>query len=713
MRCIIVGGGIAGTVAALSLLREGVEVSILEQAREKKEVGAGIQLSSNAIKVLGALGLEPALASCAVAAEQIAFIDFDSGKALFETPLGRASAERYGAAFYQVHRADLLQILEQALPAGVLRLNSRCLGFEQDAEGVAANLASGETMRADIVVGADGIHSMVRQALYGAEDPKFSGTLMWRALVPGERVNALGLERYLHVWSGLGRSAVAYWVRPERLLNFVGMVPAEEVQRESWSEGGDVAALARSFHGAEPRLGAIVDAIDSAFITGLFYRDPLERWTDGRVTLMGDAAHAMAPNLAQGACQSIEDGWVLAQCVARQPRAPASALAEYELRRRPRCTKVQSAARAMMGVLQEKDPVQVKARNGRFKGIAKIDPLSETVWGWLYEYDALREADKPLDQVRGLTTAYEGKKLQRAESQRAFDLWKGAFKAEDVARGLAGLRVAYNRFFDVNFAQPKDAAEFQIGGGPIKGVWVGGTADASGPVLLFFHGGAYVLGSVNTELDLAARMARAMGGRALAFEYRLAPEHPFPAAFDDAREAYRWLLAQGVPASKIVFGGEGAGAGLALAVALALRDAGQALPAAVIALSPWTDLTVSGPTIRELGGHDPIGDRERLVFFAASYFQGEDPKNPLISPLFAEYRGFPPLIIQTAEGEVLRSDATRLAERARAAGIDVVSDLYPDTVHVFPLFAFLPETETALRRIGEFVEQRVGASALA
>ena len=702
MRCIIVGGGIAGSVAALSLQREGIETIVLEQVSEKKEVGAGIQLSSNGVKVLAALGLEPKLSERAVAAERISFKDLDRGDALFETPLGERSAERYGAYFYQAHRADLLDMVARALPPEVVRLNAKCVAFDQDETQATAILASGERISGDVVIGADGIHSAVREHLFGKQEPKFSGTLMWRALISGEQVARFDLEPYLHVWSGPSRSAVAYWVRPGELLNFVGMVPAVEVHRESWDQGGNVADLRASFEGVEPQLAGIVDAVETTFITGLFYHQPLDRWTDRRISLMGDAAHAMAPNLAQGACQSIEDAWVLAQSIIRGRDDAPGALRDYELRRRPRCTKVQSAARAMLSVLQEDDPVQIKARNGRFKGIARIDPLSETVWGWLYDYDALRAVDTPLDQMRGITAAFEGMKMERPESQRAFEMWRDAFTAENVAQGLPGMRAGYDRFFERNFDIPEDCVEMRSADGSVKGIWVG-AGPADGPVVLFFHGGGYVLGSVRTELDLAARIAASVGGRALVLDYRLAPEHPFPAAFEDALAGFDWLLEEGIPASRVVFAGEGAGAGLALAASLALRDAGKDQPAAIVALSPWTDLTIAGSSVQALDGRDPVSDRERLVYLAASYFQAADPLDPSISPLFGDLTGLAPLIVQSAEGEVLSSDTTRFVDSARAAGVDVQSDLYPDTVHVFPLFSFLPETTIALERIGAFV----------
>jgi salicylate hydroxylase len=708
MRCTIVGAGIGGITAALSLLREGAEVLLLEQSHDLREVGAGIQLSSNAVKVLSALGMEAEIARRGVQAQAIQFADLDSGEVLFQTPLGEQSARRYGARFYQVHRADLLAALVSKLPSGVLRLNSQCVSFEQSEEDVTIRLASGETVTSDVLIGADGIHSAIRSQLIGPEEPTFANVLIWRSLIPRERLTNTNLKPFLNVWPGADRTAVAYWVRGGELVNFVGMVPATEVHRESWDQSGDLADLRASFNGAEPNLAAIVEAIDLAFITGLYYRDPLPRWSVGRVTLMGDAAHTMTPYLAQGACQSIEDAWFLSKCLFRDSDV-ASGLVEFEKRRRPRTTKVQSVARSMLKTLHEADPLQIKARNGRWKGVARIDPLSETIWGWLYDYDPLKDVDLPLHQVRGLTAGFEYKRMQRPESQRAFDLWRSAFRPEDVARGVRGLREAYERFFAENLADPNGAKLQKVSDPDVNGFWATPRADLEDRVLLYFHGGGYVLGSAENAVGITSRLAGAARARGFVFDYRLAPEHPYPAALEDALKCYRWLLAHEIPPSRILFAGEGGGAGLATATMLAARTASLPLPAGLILMSPFVDLTVSGPTIHQFTGHDAAGDREILVMFAASYFQDKDPLDPYISPLTADFSGFPPMMIEASDSETLLSDATRLAERARSAGVDVSFSQYPDTVHAFPLFQFLPETAMAMQHIRDFADVNIGA----
>ncbi|MDQ1488107.1 MAG: hypothetical protein QOJ23_621 [Actinomycetota bacterium] len=706
MHVIVAGGGIGGLTCAVALRQAGIEVTVVEQAAALDEVGAGIQLSANGIAVLGRLGLEEALAATGIRPESFEFLDLETGELLVQLPVGDLHTERYGHRFYQLHRADLLDVLAGAVPTEVLRLGSRVAHVDQDAAGVDVKLASGEVLRGDALIGADGIHSAVRQQFHGAGDPVFAGLLSWRALIPEERLRPLGLERRCYIWSGPGRSIVSYWVRRGELHNFLGTVPATEVHRESWTDSGDISELIASFAGSEPRAAALVEAVDSAFITGLYYRDPLPEWGGGRVTLLGEAAHAMLPFLAQGACQAIEDSWILARLLA--PCGPAeipAAFRAYEQRRRPRTMKVQAAARAMVKQLHEPDRTQIRARNGRWRGMVQIDPASETVWGWLYAYNAITEADRPLDRVLGITPAYEGAQMARPESHRAFDQWRSAFSAEDIARGVTGLRDGYDRFLRTNFPAPDilEATPADVGGA--KALWVTPPGEAPPLTLLHFHGGGYILGSAAASIDLAGRLAGAAGARALVVDYRLAPEHPYPAALDDALAAYRGLIAAGTDPRQVLLCGESAGGGLAVAVALALRAAGDPLPAGVVALSPFTDLTVRGPSIDEFAGLDPAASRELLVFFAGSYFQSHDPTDPGVSPLYGDFSGMPPLLVFAATGEVLVSDATRLAERARSAGVDVTLELADDSVHVYPLFDFLPETARAMEVLASFARR--------
>jgi salicylate hydroxylase len=347
---------------------------VLEQAWTRRN-RAGIQLAANGSLVLRELGLEEAVAQKGVIPQSYEMRDISTGKLIYVSPLGDAGTRRWGAPLYNIHRADLIDILAQAIPDGMLRLGVQCVGFEQDDEGVTVSLASGEKLRGDALIGADGIHSVIRKQLRGEEQTHFSNVLMWRALIPADKLGSINLEEKGNYWFGPGRTLITYWVRPNDLYSILASVPITEVQRESWTESGDIDELHRSFSDIEPRARKMMEQIDTAFITGMYYRDPIDRWTYGRVTLMGDAAHPMVPFLAQGACQGIEDAWTLATVLSqRAERDVPAALLEYEQRRRPRTTRVQSGARAMVKSTHETEADRIRARNGRWKGMQHIDP---------------------------------------------------------------------------------------------------------------------------------------------------------------------------------------------------------------------------------------------------------------------------------------------------------------------------------------------------
>ncbi|MDQ7064780.1 MAG: alpha/beta hydrolase [candidate division KSB1 bacterium] len=226
--------------------------------------------------------------------------------------------------------------------------------------------------------------------------------------------------------------------------------------------------------------------------------------------------------------------------------------------------------------------------------------------------------------------------------------------------------------------------------------------------ILYLHGGGYVMGSIRTHRALAARIARAAGVKCLTIGYRLAPEHPFPAALEDAHRAYGWLLQQKIPPQRLVVAGDSAGGGLALALLLFLRDRGEPLPAAAVCLSPWTDLAGTGDSIRSKAAVDPIVPVAALDYVARQYLHGENPKNPYASPLYGDLHGLPPLFIHVGTHEVLLDDSLRLAEKARAAGVRVTLDIWPDMMHVWHFFApFLPEARQAIGNIGAFIRKAI------
>jgi salicylate hydroxylase len=693
MKAIVIGGGIGGAAAALSLLHRGIDVEVYEQAKQMTEIGAGVQMGADATRVLIRLGLGEQLAQRGVLPGRLEFLDLHSDRSFFSAPIGEAATARYGAPYYQLHRPDLLDILVSGLPTDALHLGQRAEGFEQDADGVTVRFASGQETRGDLLVGADGIHSTVRRVLLGEEQPDFARIVAWRALIPRERLSHVDIPTDCLCWLGPGRSGVVYWVHAGELLNFVGMVPSDEAAEESWTAEGEVGALRRSFRGCAPRLWSIVEAIDQPFITGYYFRYPLPKWSEGRVTLLGDAAHPMHPFLAQGACQAIEDGAMLAAVLAAHggDGVPA-ALLEYQQRRIDRASRVQDQARTHQHLWHMSDPREIVERNRMLASTMEIDPSSQTLWGWLWGYDAEAEAARPIGDPAAV--------LKRAEAQRAWRMWRTMISPRDLDNQQHGIRRAYDRFLLENFPADPAVRIERVDAAGVPCVRVG---TGAGPVLLHLHGGGYLMGSAEASVGLCARLAAAVDGTCVAVDYRRAPEHPYPAALEDALAAYLWLLDAGVDASRIVLTGESSGGGLALALAMRLRDLRRALPAAIVAMCPMADLTVSGESVDATEGRDPICTRRLLTQMASTYLQTHDPRDPLVSPVYGSYVGLPPLLVQVAENEALYSDAVRVVDAARRDGVEVELDLYQDSVHVFQIFDFLPESASAIRRIGEFV----------
>jgi acetyl esterase/lipase len=257
---------------------------------------------------------------------------------------------------------------------------------------------------------------------------------------------------------------------------------------------------------------------------------------------------------------------------------------------------------------------------------------------------------------------------------------------------------------------PDDVLLESVDVGGVPAEWTSIKGQAPARTILYLHGGGYVIGSIATHRELVSRIARSGNARALSVEYRLAPEHQCPAAVDDAVAAYKYLREQGIPASQIVIAGDSAGGGLTVATLLALRDAGEALPAAGVCLSPWVDLCGEGESMVTKASVDPMVGEEGLTQMAAHY-AGEELRNPQASPLYGDLRGLPLLLLQVGTSETLLDDSTRLAEKARAAGVDVTLEEWEDMFHVWHFFAgMLPEGQRAIDRIGEFVRQRTGGA---
>ena len=259
------------------------------------------------------------------------------------------------------------------------------------------------------------------------------------------------------------------------------------------------------------------------------------------------------------------------------------------------------------------------------------------------------------------------------------------------------------------FQAPEDVKWEPVDAGGVPAEWIVAPGAAADRVLMYLHGGGYVVCSLTTHRGMVSRISRAADVKALGLDYCLAPENPFPAAVDDSVASYRWLMSSGVDPSRVVIGGDSAGGGLAVATLVALRDAGDPMPAAGVCLSPWVDLEGIGESMTTKADVDPMVLRQGLQSMAKMYIGNEDPRTPLAAPLYADLHGLPPLLIQVGTSETLLDDSTRLAERAKAAGVDVTLEIFDDMIHVWQMFApILPEGQRAIGRIGEFIRQHMG-----
>ena len=345
-RVAIVGAGIGGLTAALALIRQGIGVDVYEQAPELKELGAGVQISSNGTRVLYALGLgaEAERLGVVVAGKEIRLWSTGQTWKLFD--LGAVSVERYGFPYMMFHRGDLHTVLLDAIRRerpDAIHLDRKCVGLTQNEDFVTIAFERGEAVTAPLAIGADGVQSRVRLAVFGADRPEFTGIVAWRVLVPRERVpNGIKMDVGTN-WVGPGGHCVHYPVRGGALLNLVGLLERDDWRVESWTVQGSADEFCNDFRNWHPDIHATIRGGDTPYKWALFARPPMPSWTEGRVTLLGDASHSMLPMMAQGAVMALEDGLVLSRCVKKYGVAP-EALHRYEAVRRERANRCVQAA---------------------------------------------------------------------------------------------------------------------------------------------------------------------------------------------------------------------------------------------------------------------------------------------------------------------------------------------------------------------------------
>ena len=387
---LIAGAGIGGLVAALSLIKRGFRVTICEQAPELKELGAGVQLSANGTRLLIDLGLGPVMEQvvCAASGKEVRLFNTGQTWKLFD--LGQESVARFGAPYWLVHRGDFHRILVDAVEArqpGAIITSAAVRGCTQDASGVHVTLADGREFSGDLLIGADGVHSVIRQQLFGELKASFLGIAAWRGLVPMEKLPPHLARPVGTNWLGSGGHIVTYPVRHGTLLNFVGAIERDNWPVESWTERGTTEECLADFQGWHEDVQTIVRNIDPPYKWALLGRDPLMEYAIGSIGLIGDAAHPTLPFLAQGANMAIEDGAVIARLIEDAATAE-EAWDRFEAARVERCAAIVRGASANALRFHNPtlaDPQEAAAYVDREWQPEKISQR----YDWLFEYNAL------------------------------------------------------------------------------------------------------------------------------------------------------------------------------------------------------------------------------------------------------------------------------------------------------------------------------------
>lgn len=380
----VVGGGMGGLAAAVALSHRGISVAVYEQSGELREVGAGVFIYPNSLRQMERMGLGDALARVGArvgsGSEYYRMDGSVVGKILTTDSSG-------WNGMYGMHRADILKVLADALPAGVVHTGHRCIGFSQDEAGAHLTFENGNVAHADVVIAADGINSVLQKYVVAPSAPEYAGFRAYRGLLPADKLPEWRHEAH-QVWMGDGKHFMVFPVRSGELLNYVGFVPTTSETAESWSAVGDRDELAASFAGWDPRVTYLLEKVETCFWWGLYDRKPLATWVNGRLALLGDAAHPMLPHLGQGANQAIEDGTALAvilqACEQDASMTPQEALATYQQLRQPRTSMVQAEARKN-GLRYDSKYADLAQRD---REIANSAQLRRS----LYDYDIEKEA---------------------------------------------------------------------------------------------------------------------------------------------------------------------------------------------------------------------------------------------------------------------------------------------------------------------------------
>jgi len=385
-RIAVVGAGLGGLATAIALRQQGFEVDVYEQAAELGAFGAGINISANAVKVFTALGLRDRLHEVSFEPRALIWRNWHTDRIARRVPLER-SRERFGATYYIMHRGDLHRVMQEALPAESIHLDKRCTGVELRAEGVGIRFADGTSAEADVVIGADGIHSAIRRHVFGGVGARYAGTMCWRTLIPMEGLPPDAHNDCVNTWSGAGfeRFVISYFVRQGRFINVLCVMRQPEWTSDSWSLPSSREEMLRSFGDTGPSLARVLGAADQVFKWGQFTGEPAADWVRGRLALLGDSAHAMLATWGQGACMAFEDAYVLARWLGAHRDDPELALRGYESVRKPRATQVQAMSRVDVRFKKQTTAFDKLRREWAYvQGFGKTTPQ---LYRWLFGYD--------------------------------------------------------------------------------------------------------------------------------------------------------------------------------------------------------------------------------------------------------------------------------------------------------------------------------------
>ena len=390
LHVVIAGAGIGGLCCALALQRRGIRVTVLEQARELGEVGAGFQVSANGSRCLADIGLGEEIKQLATQADGKQIRLWNTGQTWKLFDLGAESVEKYGFPYYLIYRPDLHALMVRHVrqhQSDAIRLGAKVTGFSQDAEGVKVEIENGEAVRGDILIGADGVHSRIRRAMFGESNAQFTGCVAWRGLVSRDNLPSHLNANLGTNWVGPGAHVIHYPLREGKLINFVGIIERSDWQVESWTEKGSVEECLNDFRNWHDDVQLLIKGIDQPYKWALLSRQPMENWTLGRATLLGDACHPTLPFLAQGAVMALEDGVVLARCLAAHRNDPATGLLRYQALRLERTSRIVRGS-AANGERFHNSLLADAAEASRYVSTEWNEDSVRQRYEWLFSYDA-------------------------------------------------------------------------------------------------------------------------------------------------------------------------------------------------------------------------------------------------------------------------------------------------------------------------------------